>query len=655
MGSTTSTFGGSDLRSRHRIKDQGFEGQTKNQGSRSRRRIQDRGLEFQEKLDSSWEEVLQGQSALPLADVKQMLEEVGIRLPTYKVRDIVQDLRNKGETDDETLSKPAFEKLCQNLTSEDVAKTFKTNKQMDKNAAKLDADKSYGYHTVLDEEQAAFADWINDTLSHDQDVNHKLPLSQDGSDMYEKMDDGILLCKIINMAAPDTIDERVINKGKKISIFKQHENLTLARNSASSVGCVIIGMDSHNLNSEANKKWLILGLIWQLIKMYLFKQITISQVPGLVNLLRDGEEVSELMKLSPEQLLLRWVNYQLEKAGSDRRANNFSGDIKDSEIYTELLAQVAPEGSGVNRFALKKEDLLERAELMLENAEKISCRQFVTSKDVVKGHERLNLAFVANLFNMHPGLEPPAQEVDIEGIQETREEKMYRNWMNSLGVQPRVNYLYSDLGNGLVIFQLMDFIKPGIVDWKRVKKEEQMSKMAAKRLQEVLGNCNYAVELGKKLNFVLVGIAGSDIMEGNQTLTLALVWQLMRAYTLSLLSKLNEDGTPIVGSEIISWANNKLTEGGKSSQIKHFQDKSNKTALPIIDLIDAMKTGVIDYAVVKNGSKLDGEDCLSNAKYAVNMARKIGAPVYALPEDISEVKHKMVMTVYASLMLADMK
>ena len=50
-----------------------------------------------------------------------------------------------------------------------------------------------------------------------------------------------------------------------------------------------------------------------------------------------------------------------------------------------------------------------------------------------------------------------------------------------------------------------------------------------------------------------------------------------------------------------------MTECGKSSQIKHFQDKTNKTALPIIDLIDAMKTGVIDYAVVKTGSKLDGE------------------------------------------------
>ena len=34
----------------------------------------------------------------------------------------------------------------------------------------------------------------------------------------------------------------------------------------------------------------------------------------------------------------------------------------------------------ISRFALKKEDLLERAELMLEQAEKINCRQFVTPK-----------------------------------------------------------------------------------------------------------------------------------------------------------------------------------------------------------------------------------------------------------------------------------
>ena len=75
----------------------------------------------------------------------------------------------------------------------------------------------------------------------------------------------------------------------------------------------MIGIDSHTLNSSQGKKWLGLGLVWQLIKMYLFKQITITQVPGLVNLLMEGEDINELLKLSPEQLLQRWVNHQLEK------------------------------------------------------------------------------------------------------------------------------------------------------------------------------------------------------------------------------------------------------------------------------------------------------------------------------------------------------
>merc|ERR1711915_808139 len=438
--------------------------------------------------------------------------------------------------------------------------------------------------------------------------------------------------------------------------IQAHENLTLAINSAKAIGCVVIGIDSHILNSSQGKKWLVLGLIWQLIKMYLFKQITISQVPGLVNLLRPGETLADLMKMSPEEILLRWVNHQLEKAGSDRRIRNFHDDIKDSEIYTELINQIAPAGSGVNKDAMSREDMLERAEVMLEQADKIKSRAFVTAKDVVKGQERLNLAFVANLFNNYPALDPPKEDIVVEmnTIEETREEKMYRNWMNSLGVSPQVNYLYSDLCDGLIIFQLMDFIKPGIVDWKKVKTLDKMSKMAAKRLQEVLGNCNYAVELGKKLNFSLVGIGGSDIMEGNKTLTLALVWQLMRAYTLSLLSQLNSDGTPIVESEIISWANRKLEEGGKGVSIKHFQDKTNKTALPVIHLIDVMKPGVIDYSIVSKAEGISEEECLSNSKYAITMARKIGAPVYALPEDISEVKHKMLTTVYASLMLADM-
>jgi len=37
-------------------------------------------------------------------------------------------------------------------------------------------------------------------------------------------------------------------------------------------------------------------------------------------------------------------------------------------------------------------------------------------------------------------------------------------------------------------------------------------------------------------------------------------------------------------------------------------------------------------------------------RYAISVARKIGARIYALPDDLVEVKPKMVMTVFACLM-----
>ena len=61
----------------------------------------------------------------------------------------------------------------------------------------------------------------------------------------------------------------------------------------------------------------------------------------------------------------------------------------------------------------------ERAEKMLKNADQLGCRAFVTPRDIVKPKEKLNLAFVANLFNKHPAL----YAENIEIIEETREEK----------------------------------------------------------------------------------------------------------------------------------------------------------------------------------------------------------------------------------------
>jgi len=74
---------------------------------------------------------------------------------------------------------------------------------------------------------------------------------------------------------------------------------------------------------------------------------------------------------------------------------------------------------------------------------------------------------------------------------------------------------------------------------------------------------------------------------------------------------------------------------------------SISNARVVIDLIDCIKPGTINYDLVRESGPDEGN--LANAKYAISMARKIGARVYALPEDITQVKQKMmVMTVFAT-------
>ncbi|CAK9804254.1 PLS3 [Anthophora quadrimaculata] len=592
-----------------------------------------------------------GDGFINLTELRSALDICGFKMPGYKVRQMIEEYDMKRRSEHKgRLSFEEFEKLCKELKANELGSTFKQVVSKKENLETLggisEASSEGTTHSVRLEEQLAFSDWINTNLSHDPDLKHLLPIDAEGKTLYEKVKDGILLCKIINHSCPDTIDERTINK-KNLTLYKKHENLTLALSSAQAIGCNIVNIDAHDLTKGSPH--LVLGLLWQIIRIGLFNQITLENCPGLATLLQDGERIEDLLKLSPESILLRWVNHHLENAGIARRCHNFQSDITDSEIYTYLIKQIAPHTAGVTLEALMEPNHTSRAEIMLQQAAKLGCRSFVTPSDVVNGIYKLNLAFVANMFNNYPGLDKPESNIEgLESLEETREEKTYRNWMNSMGVVPYVNWLYSDLADGLVIFQLYDIIKPGTVNWNRVHKK--FTKL--RKFMEKLENCNYAVELGKTMNFSLVGIAGQDINDGNATLTLALIWQLMRSYTLSILTSLaGTQGSTLVEKEIVQWVNSKLHGAGKTSSIKGFQDSSISDGKVVIDLIDAIKPGTVNYDLVKEGGTEEAN--LDNAKYAISLARKCGARVYALPEDITEVKPKMVMTVFACLMAMD--
>ena len=186
------------------------------------------------------------------------------------------------------------------------------------------------------------------------------------------------------------------------------------------------------------------------------------------------------------------------------------------------------------------------------------------------------------------------------------------------------------------------------MDWSKVNRPPY--KKISEKMKK-LENCNYVVDVAKKLDFSLVGIGGQDLLDGNKKLLLGILYQAMRAYTLVILQKCAESDKPIKDEEIVAWVNERLEKGGKETRITSFKDSSISTSSCVFDLIDTIKPGFIQYGMVTKGET--EEEKLSNAKYAISMSRKIGAKLFALPEDLVEVKTKMVLTVFACMMAVD--
>lgn len=75
---------------------------------------------------------------------------------------------------------------------------------------------------------------------------------------------------------------RLLQNGKvKKQVFKLavlQENLNLALNSASAIGCHVVNIGAEDL--RAGKPHLVLGLLWQIIKIGLFADIELSRNEG---------------------------------------------------------------------------------------------------------------------------------------------------------------------------------------------------------------------------------------------------------------------------------------------------------------------------------------------------------------------------------------
>jgi len=352
--------------------------------------------------------------------------------------------------------------------------------------------------------------------------------------------------------------------------------------------------------------------------------------------------------------LLRWFNYHLKRA-NHKPIHNFGGDVANSDAYSTLLSQIAPNICSKDWLSsqLRESALDKRAQGVINQAQALNVKTFIQKGDIVSGNPKLNLAFTAAIFNQCPGLDPlTEEEVKKAGLMDddvgdSREERSFRMWINSLGIdEVYVNSLFDDCKDGLVLLKVIEKVEPKTVDWKGVElKPNNKFKM--------LTNDNYAVDLGKALKFSLVNISGTDIQTGNKKLLLGFVWQLMRHHSLKFLREQRArlgagDSKEVKDDDLINWANKRVTDSGKSSRMTSFNDSSLSTGVFLMDLLATVDARVIDWTFVTPGETK--ENALSNAKYVISVARKLGATIFLLPEDIVEVKPKMILTFIASCM-----
>ena len=277
-------------------------------------------------------------------------------------------------------------------------------------------------------------------------------------------------------------------------------------------------------------------------------------------------------------------------------------------------------------------DLVKRATTMIANSRKMGCGDVVGPKDIVKGNPKVNVLLVAEMFNTKHGLDELEEKLDLAGIidddiEGTKEERAFRMWINSLGIEDVfINSLFSDLQDGMVLLKVIHRIDNTVVEWDRVQKDpNNVFKRGI--------NCQVAIDACAKLKLSLVGIGAEDIRDGHKKLTLAVVWQLCRLHYLQIIGSKTEQ-------DLLDWV-------GTVEQVTGFNDKKFASGKLLVRVAALIEPKIINWDLVTEGN--EPEEAKQNAKYAISIARKLGATVFMVWDDVVEVNKKMILIFICSL------
>ena len=157
--------------------------------------------------------------------------------------------------------------------------------------------------------------------------------------------------------------------------------------------------------------------------------------------------------------------------------------------------------------------------MVLENATKIGADVYIKDEDIPSGNEHLNTLFTAELFMAINGMgEPTAEEKMtankiLEDYDEGgREKRSFRTWVNSLKLKgvKKVNNLYEECRSAILLLKIIDKIKPGTVEWKKVE-------LKTKNPFKICVNCQELINASKRSGYSIISIGNKDIQDCKKT------------------------------------------------------------------------------------------------------------------------------------------
>lgn len=328
------------------------------------------------------------------------------------------------------------------------------------------------------------------------------------------------------------------------------------------------------------------------------------------------------------------MNFHLKAAGQETQIKNLGSDIKDGKVMTYVLNQL--DSANCSLDALEDGDDLSRCTKMIANSAAMGVADVCSAQDFVKGNVRVNTVFVAEVFNTKHGLEELTAEEyeaakmiddDIEG---SKAERMLRMWINSLQIEDCfVVDLYEDLRDGVILLKVIHRIDNTLVNWKTVR-------LVCKNVFDRNGNCDQVIDCTKKMNIMLIGAGAADIRDGNKKLVTTIVWELMQFHYLRIIGSKTE-------KDLINWVNESIPDAG----IANFKDAKFGDGTLLIKLCGTIEPRAINQDLVMPGTT--DEEKAQNAKYAISIARKLGAIIFLVYDDILKLNKKMILIFVCAL------